>query len=45
MKSINRGIGKEGVVHGYSRMLLNHKKDKMIPFAVNTDGPRDGSAE
>ena len=45
MKSIRRGIEKEGVVHVYNGMLLSHKKDKIIPFAVNIDGPRDCHAE
>ena len=45
MKSINRGIEKEGVVHVYNGMLLSHKKDKITPFAVNIDGPRDCRAE
>ena len=32
--SINRGIGKEDVVHIYSGTLLSHKKNKIMPFAA-----------
>ena len=32
--SINRGIGKEDVVHVYNGILLSHEKNKIMPFAA-----------
>ena len=32
--SINRGMGKEDVVHVYSGILCSHKENEIMPFAV-----------
>ena len=32
--SINRGMGKEGIIHLYNGLLLSHKKNKIMPFAA-----------
>jgi len=32
--SINRGMDKEDVVHIYSGILFNHKKNKITPFTA-----------
>ena len=32
--SVNRGMDKENVVHIYNGILLSHKKNEMMPFAV-----------
>ena len=32
--SINRGMDKEDVVHMYNGILLSHKKNKILSFAV-----------
>ena len=32
--SINRGMGREDVVHIYNGILLSHKKDSDMPLAV-----------
>ena len=31
---IDRGLGKEDVVHIYNGILLSHKKNEIIPFAA-----------
>ena len=31
---INRGMGKEDVVHPYDGILLSHKKNKIMSFAA-----------
>ena len=33
------------MIHIYNGILLYYKKDKIILFAVNTDGPRDCHTE
>ena len=32
--SINRGMDKEDVVYKYNRILFNHKKNEIMPFAA-----------
>ena len=32
--SVDRGMDKEDVVHIYNGILLSHKKDEVMPFAV-----------
>ena len=32
--SIDRGMGKENVVHMYHGILLSHKKNEIMPFAT-----------
>jgi len=32
--SINRGMDKEDVVCRYNRLLLNHKKNEIMPFTA-----------
>ena len=39
--SIDRWIDKEGVVHIYNGILLNHKKEWNNAICSNMDGPKD----
>ena len=39
--SVNRGMDKEDVTQICNGILLSHKKDEIMPFAANMDGPRD----
>ena len=32
--SINRGMGKGGIIHLYNGLLLSHKNNKIMPFAA-----------
>ena len=32
--SIDRGVGKEDVVHAYGRILLSHNKNEIVPLAA-----------
>jgi len=31
--SIDRGMDKEDVIHIYNEILLNHKRNRIVPFA------------
>ena len=38
--SINSGVDKEAVVYIHNGILLSHKKNEIMLFCSNTDGPR-----
>ena len=38
---INRGLGKEDIVHIYNGILLSHKKEQNNAICSNRDGPRN----
>ena len=38
--SMDRGMGKEDVVHTYNQILLSHKKEGNNATCSNTEGPR-----
>ena len=43
--SINRGMGKEDVVHIYNGILLSHKMERNSAICRDADGPRDCHTE